>query len=54
MKAIDRESAIFTANSVEWDVTPNDYLPGGICSIFFSKCSPLIESKKVVKGRLGN
>ena len=54
MKAIDRESAIFTADSAEWDVTPNDYLPGGICSIFFSKSSPLIESKKVVKGRLGN
>ena len=54
MRAIDRESVIFTADSKEWDVTPTDYLPGGICSVFLSKCSPLIDSKRVVKGRLGN
>ena len=54
MKAIDRESVVLTSDSKEWDVTPSDYLPGGLCSIFFSKTSPLVDAKKVVKGRLGN
>ena len=54
MRNIDRESVILTSDSKEWDVTPTDYLPGGLCSIFFSKSSPLVNSKKLVKGRLGN
>ena len=45
---------IVTADSNEWETTPSDYLPGGACSIFLSKCSPLVDRKKVVKGRLGN
>ena len=54
MKSIDRENSIFVADSKEWTTTDRDYLPGGIMSIFFSKCSSLINRKKVVKGRLGN
>ena len=54
MKSIDRENSIFVADSKEWTTTDRDYLPGGIMSVFFSKCSPLINRKKVVKGRLGN
>ena len=54
ISAIDRESVIFTADSKEWELSPTDYLPGGICSFFLSKCSPLINPKRVVKGRLGN
>lgn len=29
-------------------------MPGGICNIFLNKVSPLVDPKRVVKGRLGN
>ena len=54
VREIDRESVILTADSNEWEVSPSDYLPGGICNIFLSKVSPLGDPKRVVKGRLGN
>ena len=54
VKTIDRESVIVTVDSNEWEVSNSDYLPGGVCSIFFSECSSFIEQKRIVKGRLGN
>ena len=54
MRGIDREAAIFVADSKEWETTPSDYLPGGVMSVIFSKCSPLINKKKITKGQLGN
>jgi len=54
VREIDRESVILTADSNEWEVSPSDYLPGGICNIFLSKVSLLVDPKRVVKGRLGN
>ena len=54
MKSIDRENCVVVADSKEWDATPNDYLPGRLCSVFFSESIPLVDSKKVAKGRLGN
>jgi hypothetical protein len=54
MRSIDRENCTFTADSQEWKMTNSDYLPGGVMSVFFSKCSPLIDRKKVKIGRLGN
>ena len=43
VKTIDRESVIVTADSNEWEVSKSDYLSGGVCSIFFRKCSSFIE-----------
>ena len=50
MKSIDRESSIFALDSKEFDVTKTDYLPGGVMSVFFSKCSSLINKKEVKVG----
>ena len=54
MRSIDREATIFVANSKEWETTPSDYLPGGVMSVIFRKCSPLINKKKITKAWLGN
>ena len=42
------------ADSKEWATTPKDYLPGGLMSVFGSKCSPIMQQKKIKVGRLGN
>jgi len=54
MRGIDREAAIFVADSKEWETTPSDYLPGGVMSVIFSKYSPLVNKKKIIKGWLEN
>ena len=54
MRSIDHEHLIFVVDSKEWKTTSSDYLPGGIASVIFSKCSPLINKKGVKQGWLGN
>jgi len=43
MKEINREAEIFTTDSNKWETSLNDYLPGGVASIFLSKCIPLVN-----------
>ena len=54
IREVNRGATIITADSREWETTSLDYLPGGLVNIFLSKCSSLVDNKKVVKGRLGN
>ena len=54
MRSINREHSIFVADSKEWKTTSSDYLPGGIASMIFSKCSLLINKKGVKQEWLGN
>ena len=54
MRKIDHEFKIIMSDSKEWNTTPSDYLPGGLMSVFFSKCSSLIQQKNAKIGRLGN
>ena len=51
---MDKGVQIIMANSKEQAITPKDYLPGRLMSVFFSKCSPLIQQKNIKIGRLGN
>ena len=54
MKKIHREAQIIVVDSKEWVVTSSDYLPGGVLTIIHNKCQPILQQKKVKKGRLGN
>ena len=54
MKKIDREVKIIMSDSKEQNTTLLDYLLSRLMSVFFSKCSPLIQQKNVKIGRLGN
>ena len=54
MRGISRGAKMFTADSKEWNVTNNDYLPGGVMSMFFERCGSFIEKNKVKIGKLGN
>ena len=47
MKRISRGVKLIAADSKEWLVTEKDYLPGGILTIIFEKCGPLIQNKTV-------
>ena len=53
-KKIGREGKMITADSKEWNMTPKDYLPGGLMSAFYGKCTSLTQEEKTKIGKLGN
>jgi len=54
IREVNKEATIITEDSGEWETTSLDYLPGGLVNIFLTKCSSLVDNKKVVKSCLGN
>ena len=54
MRAMDRESKIIPEQSNKLETTQSNYLLGGLLSIFFSKCSSLLDMKDITKRILGN
>ena len=53
-KEIGRETWIKGADSKEWEVTNNTYLPGGVMTMITGKCRVLTKEKNVECGPLGN
>ena len=54
MKKMDRGVQLLTADSKQWEVTKNNYLPGGLLNVIGSKCASVINAKKITIGRMGN
>ena len=54
MKNLGKETICLTADSKQWNMTPNEYLPGGMINIINQRYGAIIETTKMQKGRLGN
>jgi len=54
MKQINRGAHIITADSKQWDIANNDYMPGGLLTVTFERCRPFMEKKKIKIEKLGN
>ena len=46
--------SITTNDSGKWDLTKNDFLPGGVVSIVRGKASSLLEVEETIKGKHDN
>ena len=51
MKKMDRGVQLMTADSKQWEVTKNNYLPGGLLNAIGSKCASVITVKKITIGK---
>ena len=54
MKRLGRETSVYTADSKSWKLTNNNYLPGGVLSIFRGKIWSLINEEEVEQSKVGN
>ena len=54
IKKISRGAQIIAADSKQWNLNNNSYLPGGVLMIIFERCKPFIDKKTIKLGKLGN
>lgn len=54
LQRLGREVLVVGADSNQWTITPNQYLPGGIMSAFLGKSRALIKEKEIHKSSMGN
>ena len=54
IKRLGRESMISAADSTRWSNASNNYLPGGVLSVFKGKIRALVNENDIEKSKLGN
>lgn len=54
MKRLGRETSVYAADSKSWKLTNNNYLPGGVLSVFQGKIRSLINEEEVEQSKVGN
>ena len=54
LKQLGREILIIGADSIQWNINKNEYLPGGLLSAFLGKSRALVKEQEIFKSKLGN
>jgi len=54
LRRLGRETKIFRVDSMQWEVIKNEYLPGGILSVFLGKSRSLVKEEEIFKSKMGN
>ena len=54
MKTLGREMHVIGADTMRWEVTPNQRLPGGVMIALRGRAKSVMEDESVHKGKLGN
>jgi len=53
-KKNNREVKVIGCDSKKWDLTTNNYLPGGLLTVVQGKCRALLQDETIHKSNLGN
>ena len=54
MKELGRETIVMGADTQRWEVTPNQYLPGGIVTAIRGREKSIMIEESVYRGAVGN
>ena len=47
MRKIGKGTKVITADSKQWNMTDNEYLPGGLINVISQRYTSIIESSKI-------
>jgi len=54
MRKLGKGTICVTSDSKQWNMTSNDYLPGGMANVITQRYGSRIDETMITKGRLGN
>ena len=54
MRKIGKGTKVITADSQQWNMIDNEYLPGDLINVISQRYTSIIESSKIQIRRLGN